>query len=348
MSDSATQRPPLVSRRMVIAGAVAAAGAVVTGGLAGCSSFASSGASGGGSAAPGGVSGGAGATASGPATGGQVAGVTVSADPALHAMLPDSIRAAGKIRVASNIPYPPWEMYVTAGGNQPTGIDYDLSQAIGAKLGVTARFDQLDFDSIIPAILANKEDIVMAGIFDTAVREKALSFVDYARDGLSVLVKKGNPQGIDTAQDLAGKTVAVQSSTTEQSDVTAYSNRLKAQGKQGISVLSFPGDSEALLAVQSGRADCRVEATSSAAYAVKANGNGSEFELVQSSTVAAAFGTGMVGLGVPKAGTALLHAIQQAIQALMTDGTYAKIMAKYGTSLVAITTAGINQGPNQS
>jgi polar amino acid transport system substrate-binding protein len=343
MSNSATERPPLVSRRMVIAGVAAAAGALATGGLAACSSSASSGASGGGSgsANPGGASG---ATPSGstPST------VNVTADPKLHAMLPDSIRSAGMIRVASNIPYPPWEMYVTAGGSQPTGIDYDLSQAIGAKLGVTARFDQLDFDSIIPAILAGKEDIVMAGIWDTAVREKVLSFVDYARDGLSILVKKGNPQGIATADDLAGKTVAVQSSTTEQSDVASLSKKLVSQGKQGISVVSFPGDSEALLAVQSGRADCRVEATSAAAYAVKTYGNGSEFELVQSPTVAAAFGTGMVGLGVPKQGTALLHAIQQAIQALMSDGTYAKIMNKYGTSVVGISTAGINQGPKQS
>jgi polar amino acid transport system substrate-binding protein len=277
-----------------------------------------------------------------------VAGVTVSADPALHAMLPASIRSAGMIRVATNIPYPPWEMYTTAGGNQPTGIDYDLSQAIGAKLGVTARFDQTDFDSIVPAILAGKEDIVMAGIWDTAVREKALSFVDYAHDDFAILVKKGNPQGIATADDLAGKTVAVQSSTTEQSAVTSFSTKLKAQGKQGIDVLAFPADSDALLAVSSSRADCRVEATSAAAYAVKTYGNGSEFQLVQSPTVVATFGGGTVGLGVPKANTALLHAIQQAVQALMTDGTYAKIMDKYGTSLVGITTAGINQGPKQS
>ncbi|HUA31642.1 MAG TPA: ABC transporter substrate-binding protein [Streptosporangiaceae bacterium] len=343
MSNSARERPPLVSRRMMIAGAVAAAGALATGALGGCSSSASSGASGGGgSATPGGASG-----ATPPGSTDPIA-ANVTADPKLHAMLPDSIRSAGMIRVASNIPYPPWEMYVTAGGSQPTGIDYDLSQAIGAKLGVTARFDQLDFDSIIPAILAGKEDIVMAGIWDTAVREKALSFVDYARDGLSILVKKGNPQGIATADDLAGKSVAVQSSTTEQSDVASWSKKLVSEGKQGISVVSFPGDSEALLAVQSGRADCRVEATSAAAYAVKTYGDGSEFELVQSPTVAAAFGTGIVGLGVPRQDTALLHAIQQAVQALMTDGTYGKIMDKYGTSVVGISTAGINQGPKQS
>lgn len=352
MSNSAAERPPLVSRRMVIAGAVAAAGALAAGGLAGCAGSSSSGVSGGGgSASPGGASGStaSGSTASGStaASGAQVAGVTVSADPALHAMLPASIRSAGMIRVATNIPYPPWEMYATAGGSQPTGIDYDLSQAIGAKLGVTARFDQTDFDSIIPAILAGKEDIVMAGIFDTAVREKALSFVDYARDGFSILVKKGNPQGIASADDLAGKTVAVQSSTTEQSAVTAFSQKLKSQGKKGINIVSFPGDSDALLAVSSGRADCRVEATSAAAYAAKTYGNGNAFQLVQSPTVASTFGTGMVGLGVPRQDTALLHAIQQAIQALMTDGTYAKIMDKYGTSLVGISSAGINQGPKQ-
>lgn len=350
MSDATTGRTPLVSRRMVIAGVAAAAGALATGGLAACGSSGSSGTGGGSTSASGGssatASGSTGSSTTGASTTG--AGVSVTADPALHAKLPASIRSAGMIRVATNIPYPPWEMHTTAGGSQPTGIDYDLSQAIGAKLGVTARFDQTDFDSIIPAILAGKEDIVMAGIFDTAVREKALSFVDYARDGYSILVKKGNPQGIASADDLAGKTVAVQSSTTEQSAVTAFSKKLKSQGKQGISIVSFPGDSDALLAVSSGRAECRVEATSAAAYAVKTYGNGGAFELVSSPSVASTFGTGMVGLGVPKKDTALLDAIQQAVQALITDGTYAKIMDKYGTSLVSVSTAGINQGPTSS
>ena len=62
-----------------------------------------------------------------------LAGIT--ADPALTAMLPANIVSAGEMKVASDIPYPPWEMYV-GDTKQATGFDYDLSQAIAAKLGV--------------------------------------------------------------------------------------------------------------------------------------------------------------------------------------------------------------------
>ncbi|MGW3347351.1 ABC transporter substrate-binding protein [Nonomuraea rubra] len=272
------------------------------------------------------------------------AAATPAADSALHDLLPERIKSAGVIRVASNIPYPPWEMYTTAGGQQPTGIDYDLSQALAAKLGVKASFDQTAFDSMIPAVLAGKADVVMAGIFDTPKRRESLSFVDYARDGYSLLVAKGNPLGMKDVTDLSGKTVAVQSSTSEEAAIGKLSKRFESQGKAGVTTLAFPGDSEAFLAIKSGKAVARVQATSAAAYAAKTFENGNAFELVDAPSLTEEFGGGMEGIGVPKSDTALLTALQKALQALMDDGTYLKILSKYGVQNIALTKAEINQG----
>ncbi|KAB8192997.1 transporter substrate-binding domain-containing protein [Nonomuraea phyllanthi] len=289
-----------------------------------------------------------GAAPDGPATGGASAtpgaAASVTADPALRDRLPERIRSAGVIRVASNIPYPPWEMYTEVGGEQPTGIDYDLSQALAAKLGVRATFDQTPFDAMIPALLADKADIVMAGLFDTPKRRQSLDFVDYAQDGYSLLVAKGNPEGLKDVTDLSGKTVAVQSSTSEEPAINKLSERLKAAGKPGVTVVRFPGDSEAFLAIRSGKAVARVQATSAAAYAAKTFDNGNAFELVQAPSITKEFGGGMEGIGVPKSDPELLKAIQMALQALMDDGTYQKILAKYGVESIALTKAEINKG----
>ena len=75
-------------------------------------------------------------------------------DPALKAMLPSSITSADNLRVASDIPYPPWEMYDPPTSKNPAGFDYDLSQALGAKIGIPTSFNETPFDSIILSIKA--------------------------------------------------------------------------------------------------------------------------------------------------------------------------------------------------
>ena len=155
----------------------------------------------------------------------------VKADSTLTALLPAAIKTAGTIHVATAMPYAPWEMYVSVGSKQATGIDYDLSEAICARLGVKDSFDQTQFDAIIPAMLAGKEDMVMASMFDNADRQKTLDFVDYATDGYGLLVAAGNPANIKTVDDLSGKTVAVQSSTSQVGELKKLNTKFAAAGK---------------------------------------------------------------------------------------------------------------------
>ena len=278
------------------------------------------------------------------ASAGLIAGVTVRPDPKLHALLPGSVTSAGVIRVATNIPYPPWEMYTTAGGSQPTGVDYDLSRALAARLGVRASFDQTPFDSIVPAIMAGKEDAVMAGMWDTRQREGSLRFVDYATDGYGLLVRTGNPQHISSPASLSGKTVAIQSGTTQVSVLNTLNSQLRAAGKKPATVLQFSQDSDALLALQSGKADAQFDGLSVAAYSARTFGGGHAFQLVDNASLARAFGTGIVGIGVPKNDPRLANALRQALQSLMSSGTYAKILDRYGLGRLALASAEVDAG----
>ena len=268
----------------------------------------------------------------------------VKADSSLNALLPAAVKSAGTLRVATNIPYAPWEMYTAVGSKQATGIDYDLSQAIAARLGVKASFDQTAFDSIIPALLAGKEDMVMASMFDNAERQKQLDFVDYANDGYGILVPASNPGNIHTVDDLSGQPVAVQSGTSQIGELQKLNAKLTAAGKAPVKILQFPQDSDALLAVTSGKAVAQMDDQSVAAYTVKTFGGGSTFTLVNDPSVASSFSNAIIGVGVPKTDTQLRDAVQKSLQSLIDDGTYTQILNKYGESSLAVTSAQLNQG----
>ena len=225
----------------------------------------------------------------------------VEADPALNAMLPDDIKSAGVIKVATNIPYPPWEMYTEVGSQQPTGIDYDLSQALAAKLGVKSTFDQTVFDAIIPALQAGKEDIVMASMFDNAERQQELDFVDYATDGYAILVLKGNPEGIQTIDDLAGKKVAVQSGTSAgrgRSRSSRRGSRMRARGRSRS--CASPRTAMRSWRSRAVRHEAQMDDQSVAEYTVKTFDDGNAFESLDDPSVTEAFESAIIGIGVPK------------------------------------------------
>ena len=175
-------------------------------------------------------------------------------DPALKPMLPSSITSANNLRVASDIPYPPWEMYDPPTSKNPAGFDYDLSQAIGAKIGIPTSFNETPFDSIILSIKGGKNDMIMSDMYDNLEREQqGVSFVDYAYNGTSVLVKKGNPDGVSNLDSLAGKTVACESGTTQQAFLQKLNKTFAGSGKAEMKILALPDQPAALLAVQSGQ-----------------------------------------------------------------------------------------------
>jgi polar amino acid transport system substrate-binding protein len=261
-------------------------------------------------------------------------------DPALQPMLPSGMTS---IKVASDIPYPPWEMYTAPGSNQPTGFDYDLSQAIGKKIGLPTSFNETPFDGIILSIKAGKNDMIMSDMYDNAEREgQGVSFVDYAIDGTSILVKKGNPDGITTLDQLAGQTVACESGTTQQAFLQKQNKTFASTGKTAMKILALPNQPAALLAVTSGRAVGDLTDHSTASYIAKTTNGGNTFEVVTDSKFANGYDPQMVGIGIVAKNTQLIDTVQKALQGLIDDGTYKKIIDTYG--LLPVNSAQVNAG----
>jgi polar amino acid transport system substrate-binding protein len=268
---------------------------------------------------------------------------SIAQDPSINALLPARIRSGGVLRVAMGFPYAPWEYYDPATSKNPAGFDYDLSQAIGAKLGVKALSINSPFDSIILSLKGGQNDMIMSDMYDNLDREQqGISFVDYAYDGTSILVKKGNPEGISNLDSLAGKTVTVLRGSTQQLLLEKLNQTFKSSGKQQMKILSLPGSPEGLLAVSGGKSVAQVTDHSQAAYIAQTTSAGNTFEVLTDPAAPHGYDPAIVGIGILTTNQQLVTAVQKALQALIDEGSYQKIIAKYG--LLPVDSAMVNQG----
>ncbi|OKJ66260.1 ABC transporter substrate-binding protein [Streptomyces sp. CB02261] len=265
-----------------------------------------------------------------------VAGVEVEKDQTLHDMLPEAIRKAGKVRVATDVPYPPFEMFVKEGESDLTGLDYDLGQALGGKLGVTFAFTPQKFDGIVPAIQAGKFDVAMSAITDNKDRQQVVDFVDYSQSGSGILVAEGNPSKISTLDTLCGQKVAVQTATNQLDLLKSHQAACAKAGKGKIDIQTFPKDSDAQLALRSGKVVAQVLTKPAAGWVAKTADDGAAFDLVEDPAAPGGYNASPNGIAVSKDLPELTDAILKALQALIDDGTVAAIYNQYGVASIAV------------
>ncbi len=264
----------------------------------------------------------------------------IEADPALQDMLPEGM---DRIRVASDIPYPPWEYYDPPNSDQPAGFDYDVSQALGRKIGVPVSFTDVPFDGIILNIKGGRNDMIMSAMYDNAERQaEGISFVNYAYDGTSILTLKGNPEGLSNLESLAGRTVACQNGTTQQALLQRVNRDFEDQGLEPMRVLTFPDQPAALLALRSGRAVADVTDHSTAAWIAQTTDDGEAFEVIEDPEAPQGYEPQIMGIGIVEGEQELIETVRQALQALIDEGHYQQIVDKYG--LIPVESAEVNLG----
>jgi polar amino acid transport system substrate-binding protein len=231
---------------------------------------------------------------------------------------PPNIKSAGKIVFCSDITYPPEESYQ---GTKAVGSDIDIGTAVAAQMGVKAEFKNTTFDSIIAALKAKHCDAIISGMNDTPQRRKQVDFTDYLKVGQSFMVKKGNPKHITSLASAAGKTISVESGTTNRDFLAQQSAKLVKEGKQAINVKTFPKDTDAAAALKAGRVDAYFGDSPVAVYYVSKD----KSLAVGGAPIAPI----PIGIATRK-GDALTAATKKAVNALYANGTIKKIVAKWG------------------
>jgi polar amino acid transport system substrate-binding protein len=263
--------------------------------------------------------------------------VTVKAGPvdsAAVALLPASIKSSKVIQVGVDATYPPDESKDASG--QAVGWDIDLFDAVAAKLGVKPTYNIAGFDSIIPAITGGKYDVGVSSFTDNTDREKKVDFVNYYSAG--ILWASGAAKSVDP-NNACGLKVAVETGTVEDlSDIPDKSKACVAAGKKAIQVLRFDGQDQATNAVVLGQADAMSADSPITGDAIKQSGG----KLQADGKV---FGVAPYGIAVNK-GSSLTKAIQKAFQDIVDNGTYTKILTKWGVNDGALSTITINAAAN--
>jgi polar amino acid transport system substrate-binding protein len=251
------------------------------------------------------------------------AGLTALATVANAATIetPANIKAAGKIVYCSDISGPPLGFFDE--NSQPTGSDIDLGKEIAKRLGVKAEFANTPFAGIVPALQAKNCDAILSQLFDKPARREVIDFVDYMYSSEAFLVAKGNPKNIKSLDDLSGVKIAVENGTTIQSLIEEQNKKFAAAGKAPAQVVVFPKDSDARQALQIGQVDVYGTTLESAGYFLQKAGHvfdigGDPFAKI------------LTGIGIRKDDGELKTAIQAALDSMKADGTYLKILTKWG------------------
>ena len=245
-----------------------------------------------------------------------------SVDKAAAALVPANIKAKGTVIVAADASYAPNEFFASD-GKTVIGMDADLAKAIFPLLGLKVSVVNATFATIIPGLTSGKFDVGMSSFTDTKAREKTVNFVDYFEAGTSFFEKSSGGPAVTNLASICGLKVSVESGTTELADATSQAAKCKAEGKTPDTVETFNTQSEANLALSSGRAQVSMADSPVAAYQVKQSSG--TFKLVGQS-----YGVAPYGIAVPKQDGTLDKAILAALKDLIANGQYAAILKKWG------------------
>ena len=217
---------------------------------------------------------------------------------------------AGKLTMATNATFPPYEMTTDAGTIE--GIDVDTAQAIADKLGLELQIDDMDFDAALLSVQQGKADIAMAGITVTDERMAVMSFSDsYATGIQSVIVPEGSD--IASVDDLAGKKIGTQRGTT------GYLYCSDDFGEDAV--VAYDNGLTAVQALNNGQVDAVVIDNEPAKAYVESNPG---LKILDTSYAEEDYAIGMA-----KGNTALLEAVNAALEELKADGTLQSIVDKY-------------------
>ncbi|HQT65188.1 MAG: ABC transporter substrate-binding protein [Acidocella sp. 20-57-95] len=253
---------------------------------------------------------------------GLVACFALAAPVASHADvpgLPATITSSGTITYCSAVSLPPMEFFNDK--QQPVGVDIELGNLLASRLGVKAKFINMPFAGLIPALLAGHCDAILSQLFIKPPRLKVIDEIPYMNSQEGFILKAGAPK-ISGPADLSGLKAASVTGTTATNLMQAANDDLTKAGKPPINIVMFPENAPALQQVQFGQVAAYGVSYEAALYyqrlqpKVFESGSPPYFKI-------------LTGIGVSKSTPDLKLALTVALNGLMRDGTYAMVFKEW-------------------
>jgi len=266
------------------------------------------------------------------------AALALTVNAAQAQALPERIKAAGKIVIAQTPNYPPLE-YKDPQTNELTGFDIDLGNAIGKELGVKIDWQEVSFEQMASALQTGRVDVIMSGMSDTPERQEIMDFADYLTSGAQFFIQNKREGEFKTLTDFCGKTIGASRRTSFPAEVAAWSeeNCVKA-GKPAIKFIGTEGSADARTQLRQARIDAAVQGSETLPYIMKLEPD--TYKVIGEPITAQ-----YQGIAFPKKETQLRDAVAGALKRLVADGTYTKIVEKYGMQSSAIKAIAVNGKP---
>lgn len=252
------------------------------------------------------------------------------------ALLPEAVRKAGTLRVGEAVGSPPSAYYPDGSGRKPVGQDIDITDAVAKVLGITLQRQDASFETILPALGSGKYDFGIGNFGVTTERLRTVDFVTYIDDGQGFGVKKGNTSlgsRVTDLTQLCGLAIGTGAGTTFEATLTAQKGVCAKAGKKPYEVKVFSESGAVLTALQQGRIDVVMSTINGLRYQASQPAAGTTF--------LGEYHRLDVGFAFAK-DSPLTAAFQAAVNKLIKDGTYGRILKKWGTGGSAIDASRIN------
>jgi polar amino acid transport system substrate-binding protein len=241
---------------------------------------------------------------------------------------PDRVKAAGTLTTCTDMTNPPSASYAEDGAT-PEGFDVDIAAEIARRWGVTSTFyESAEFDFLIRDLRDGKCDLVIADMTSTyGDRAEQVDFVDYLRTWVALVVAAGDPKGIRTLEDLAGKSVGVEATDYfSEAALRAASDDLVAAGKPAIEIVTTTkSDAEWVEELVAGRIDALPGDSVEAVYVIDKPPYADRSEVG-----GPAIDPQPIGIAIRKGDADMKDAVAEAIDAMYADGTMQSIVERWG------------------
>lgn len=219
--------------------------------------------------------------------------------------------------------------YFTDSSNKPVGAEIEIAQYIAKDLGLTAKFVDTAFASIIPSLQAGKCDVIMSSLYIKPEREKVVDMIPYLMSGSKVATEKGNPKKITGMDDsLCGLKVSAAVGKTATLQAEEQAKQCESEGKAKLTVVQTDQTTSAVQQLINGQVDAYVGETPVVLYY-----QGKQPDTFQ--TVGDEFGVIKVGAAVTKGNTHLGQTLKSEFAKMNSSGTYMKILDKWHMSSLA-------------
>lgn len=256
----------------------------------------------------------------------------------IAALVPQAIRDRGTLVVTgSGGTAPPLRFYADD-DRTVIGSEVDLTYLVSDILGLTPDLRVADWSQNFVSVDSGESDLFVSNVTVTEERKDKYDFATYRLDNVSFETTKGSGWTVETRQDIAGKKIGVSSGTNQEQLLVEWNEQNVADGLAPAEIAYYQNASDYYLALGSGRIDGYLGPNPSAVYHAATSG---DTEVVGSVSGAGDALQGEIGV-LTKKGNGLIEAVQRALEHAIEDGSYQRVLDRWGLGGEAVDVSEIN------